>query len=56
MIAEYYGLAAARRIVRNLFRNVKGETDSFAKGYRSALRDADRTLEKLLKEMEPADK
>ena len=45
-----YGLREARRLVSRLSRNVHRETSAFAKGYRCALRDADRVIRKSIDE------
>jgi len=51
MSMTFYGIREARTLIRKLRKQVAGETDQFARGYRTALKDADRVLATRLDEL-----
>jgi len=51
MSITFYGIREARTIIRKLRKQVVGDTDQWARGYRAALKDADRVLAARIEEL-----
>ncbi len=51
---QFYGLRAAKRLAREQTKVVKGQTDDWSRGYRTALKDLMYAIDQEIERQQPA--